>query len=115
MDITLLPENELFTALASADRAHLFVGVKFDKENDTLILCKGDLVSITVPLVAFRTVRGGPVPEPAKVSLANYGQTICLGDYRISSEYVIHETASKAPASPTFPLYIKPACGNVPA
>lgn len=87
----MLPRDELREVLVADNRQDLFVAAHVDPEDDVLVLFRGDLRSLIVPLSHFKGKKGGPKPDPKKVSVADYGQTICLGDYEIAADALLYE------------------------
>ena len=87
----LLPHDELREVLVADDRQDLFVAAHAVPEDDALVLFRGDLRSLIVPLSRLEGRKGGPKPDPKKVSVTDYGQTICLGDYEIAADALLYE------------------------
>jgi DNA-binding XRE family transcriptional regulator len=94
--ITLLPSEELREVLAATNREDLFIGVRVILEDDILVLFRGDLRSLIVPLSAFKAQRRGPKPDPARPAVTDYGQTIRLGDFEIAADALLYEFDSAA-------------------
>lgn len=87
----MLPRDELSEVLVADNREELFVAAHAVPEDDALVLFRGDLRSLIVPLSAFRARKGGPKPDPTKVSVTDYGQTVRLGEYEIAAEALLYE------------------------
>jgi DNA-binding XRE family transcriptional regulator len=87
----MLPRDELREVLVADNRQDLFVAAHAVPQDDALVLFRGDLRSLIVPLSAFKGKKGGPKPNPKKVSVMDYGQTVCLGDYQIASDALLYE------------------------
>lgn len=87
----MLPRDELREVLVAENRQDLFVAAHAVLEDDALVLFRGDLRSLIVPLSRFKGKKDGPKPDPKKVSVSDYGQTICLGDYEIAGDALLYE------------------------
>ncbi len=87
----MLPRDELREVLVADNRQDLFVAAHAVPQDDALVLFRGDLRSLIVPLSAFKGKKGGPKPNPRKVSVADYGQTVCLGEFEIASDALLYE------------------------
>src|SRR5690606_26214834 len=83
--------DELREVLSADNRQDLFVAAHFVPEYKALVLFRGDLRSLIVPLSAFKGKRGGPKPNPKKLAITDYGQTVRLGDYEIASDALLYE------------------------
>jgi hypothetical protein len=77
--------------LVADERQDLFVAAHAVPEDDVLVLFRGDLRSLIVPLSRLEGRKRGPKPDPKKVSVTDYGQTICLGDYEIAADALLYE------------------------
>jgi hypothetical protein len=86
-----LPAEELGEVLASPERANLFIGGQVDVDAGALLLIRGDLSSVMVPLSMFRAAPDGPQPDPSRFSVTDHGQTIQLGDYESASDAILYE------------------------
>ncbi|NOY91712.1 MAG: helix-turn-helix transcriptional regulator [Deltaproteobacteria bacterium] len=89
--IEMLASHELREVLVADNRQDLFVAARAVPEDDALVLFRGDLSSLIVPLSSFKGTSGGCKPNPKKVSVADYGQTICLGEYEIAADALLYE------------------------
>ncbi|MCZ7586081.1 MAG: helix-turn-helix domain-containing protein [Deltaproteobacteria bacterium] len=88
--IYLLPFDEMIEAIDSPDRADLFVGASFAGETDSVILYRGDLEPLVVPLTWFRKRPDGP-PDPSRLAVADFGQTIRLGKYEAAADAILYD------------------------
>jgi len=89
--VRLLPTEELAEVLGSVDRSDLFSGVALARSNDAVILYRGNLDPLVVPLAWFRTRGGGPVPDVADLAVTDFGLTIRLGKYEAASDAILYE------------------------
>lgn len=87
----MLPLDELREVLTADNRQDLVVAAHAFPQDDVLVLYRGDLQSLIVPLSVFKPKEGGPRPTPEKLSVTDYGQTVCLGDYEIATDALLYE------------------------
>lgn len=88
--IRLLPVEELADVLGAVNREDLFVGVAAAPA-DAVVLYRGDLEPMVVPLTWFRRRLGGPKPDIANLSITDSGQTIRLGEYEAAADAILYE------------------------
>lgn len=86
----VLPIDELVQVLRSENRRDFIIGGKV-LPDCSLLLYRGDLDPITVPLTWFTPRPSGPAPDPTRFSVADYGQTVCLGEYQASVDAILVE------------------------
>ena len=89
--IRLLPIHELADVLASPDRADLFVGGAGASSDAAVILYRGNLEPLIVPLAWFRARPGGPKPHLNRLAVTDFGQTVRLGDYEAATDAILYE------------------------
>ncbi len=94
--MALLPWEELREVVASKDARDLFVAAQALPDDDMLVLVRGDLGSLVVPLSTFRQAKGGPKPDAARVSVTDYGQTVCFGEYEVAADALLYECDADA-------------------
>lgn len=87
----ILPLEELREVLASDSRDDLFVAAQVVPEDEVLVLFRGNLRSLIVPLSTFRRTKRGPAPDASCVSVTDYGQTVRLGEYEIAADALLYE------------------------
>ena len=73
------------------DSQDLFVGGFVDHDAEALVLIRGDLRKVVVPLSMFAEA-GGIVPEPRELAFIDFGQTVKLGDYEVASDAILYES-----------------------
>lgn len=88
---TSLPITEIFEVLNSKHPNHLVIGGSVNERLETLVLTRGDLRSLAVPLNMFKESGDGIKPNFAKFSIVDHGQTLKFGDYEASVDSVLHE------------------------
>lgn len=86
-----LPLEELPTALSGKDAADRFIGGAADAGSKTLALVRGNLATLVVPFVYFKASGDGTRPDFSRLSLADYGLTIALGEYEAAADGILYE------------------------
>jgi len=89
--ICLLPIDELADVLGSPNREDLFVGAAFASVDAAVLLYRGSLEPLVVPLTWFRQRPGGPRPDAAYLAVTDSGQTVRLGDYEAATDAILFE------------------------
>ena len=87
---SVLPIDELVQVLRSENRRDFVIGGKVLPDR-LLLLYRGDLEPITVPLTWFTRRPGGPKPDPTRFSVTDHGQAVCLGEYQASVDAILVE------------------------
>ncbi len=87
--IRLLRVDELADVLGAANREDLFVGVAV--ADAAVVLYRGNLEPMVVPLARFRTRAGGPKPDTADLAIMDSGQTVRLGEYEAATDAILYE------------------------
>jgi len=90
-DVRLLPIAELVGALNSTHRTDVFVGVASAHADNAVILYRGNLDPLVVPLAWFKPAPGGLEPDACEIAVTDFGQTICLGKYEASAAAILYE------------------------
>lgn len=88
--VHLLPIAELIEVLGADNRADLFVGGVVLTTQSAILLYRGNLEPITIPLDWFAS-RPGSLPDVSKVAVTDYGQTVRLGDYEAATDAILYE------------------------
>ncbi|MGH7134974.1 MAG: helix-turn-helix domain-containing protein, partial [Pirellulales bacterium] len=86
-----LPPNELAAVLENKNSGDLFIGGNVDSASQTMTLWRGDLQPLTVPFAAFETSGDDTKPDFERFSVADFGQTVRLGDYEAASDAILYE------------------------
>lgn len=89
--VRLLPTDELAEVLSSANRADLFIGAAVARADAAVILYRGNLEPLVVPLSWFRERADGPRPDLSDVAVTDFGQTVRLGDYEAATDAILYE------------------------
>jgi len=87
----LLPTDELAEALSSANRADLFIGAAVAPADAAVILYRGNLEPLIVPLTWFRVRPDGPRPDLNDLAVTDFGQTVRLGAYEAATDSILYE------------------------
>jgi hypothetical protein len=88
----LLPKDQLCAVLAGpADATRdVLVGGVVDTELGLMMLVRGNLNQITVPLSIFRP-SGTSTPDFSCFELDDYGHTVRFGEYEASAHFILYE------------------------
>lgn len=89
--LKLLPIEEIAEIFASPDCEDSFIGGAVDRENGSVILYRGDLEPITVPLSWFEPGPNSPQPDPDDLEVIDFGQTVRLGDFEAGTDAILYE------------------------
>jgi hypothetical protein len=89
--VQLLPVDELAEVLTSAHRADLFIGAAVVPTDAAVILYRGNLEPLVVPVTWFRERPEGPTPDVSDLAVADFGQTVRLGDYEAATDAILYE------------------------
>ena len=89
--LKLLPIEEITEVLASPDREDSFIGGIVDKENALVILYRGNLEPLSLPLSWFEAGPNSPQPDPDDFNVIDFGQTVRLGDFEAGAEAILYE------------------------
>jgi len=89
--VRVLPTAELVDVLGSDHRSDLFIGGIVMPTRSEILLYRGNLEPITIPLDWFAPRPGSAAPDLSKFSVTDYGQTIRLGEYEASADAILYE------------------------
>ncbi len=89
--VKLLAAEELREVLSAPNRGDLFVGGVHLDEADSLLLYRGTLEPLLVPISWFKARPTGPPPDPTHLSVEDNGQAVCLGAYEASADAILYE------------------------
>lgn len=89
--VRLLPREELAEVLSSAHRAELLIGAAAAPADAAVILYRGNLEPLVVPLAWFRRRSEGPSPNISDLAVTDFGQTVRLGDYEAATNAILYE------------------------
>lgn len=86
----LLPVEDLAEVLAAPDRRDLLIGGVVDRDDRALVLYRGDLDSLVMPLSWFAD-RPDTRADPGRFEVTDCGQTVRLGDYEAAVDAILYE------------------------
>lgn len=89
--VTFLPTEELIEVLDSKNRADLLIGGTVIHLRSTVLLYRGNLESLEIPLSWFVARPGCVQPDSHDFSIGDYGQAIRLGQYEASTDAALYE------------------------
>jgi hypothetical protein len=89
--VILLSPEELAEVMESDNPQDLFIGGTVDIEDGRLVLFRGNLETLIVPMAWFRASKSGPKPDPTRLRIDDSGQTVCLGDYEAAADAILYE------------------------
>ncbi len=89
--LRLLPLEEIAEIFASPNSEDYFIGGIVDKENGSVIMYRGNLDPITLPLSWFKAGPNSPQPDPDDFEVIDFGQTIRLGKFEAGTEAILYE------------------------
>ena len=89
--LKLLPLEEIAEIFASPESEDYFIGGIVDKENDSVILYRGNIEPITLPLSWFKAGPNSPQPDPGDFEVIDFGQTIRLGNFEAGTDAILYE------------------------
>ena len=89
--ISLLPPKQLLEVVRAENRDELLIGGAYDSTDRVIVLYRGSVDPIVVPLDWFREHDGQIRANPEKLSVIDYGQTVKLGDYEAGADAILYE------------------------
>ena len=69
----------------------MFIAGVADQGSQTLALTLGNMRTITVPWSMFKPSGVGLQPDFGRLSLTDYGHTVCLGEYEAAADAILYE------------------------
>jgi hypothetical protein len=89
--VQLLPIEELIEVLGSDNPADLLIGGVVMPTRAAILLYRGNLEPITIPLEWFAARPASVQPDVSKFAVTDYGQTVRLGDYEAATDAILYE------------------------
>jgi hypothetical protein len=86
-----LPTDQLIEVLSSENRTDLAIGAEIDPKLGILILWRGNLTPLVVPLSTFKESGTGVKPDFGDVEVIDFGQTVRLGKYEAAVDVILYE------------------------
>lgn len=87
----LLPAAELLEVLTAAQRRDLCIGGTVLVAQGMVVLIRGDLDALTVPLSEFVRTPAGVEPDFGGFEVTDFGQTLRFGHYEAAFDAVLYE------------------------
>lgn len=85
------PSPDLVDILRAENRDELFVRASYDPVARQVVIHRGDLSTLVVPLTWFTPSPRGPKPDATRVRITDGGQTLALGDYEAAADAILYE------------------------
>ena len=89
-DHRVLPNADLAEVLTAPNSEDLFIGGFVDEGDAVVVLYRGDLKPLVVPLAWFTERAGTPTPDPKDFEVIDCGQTIRVGDFEAACDAVLY-------------------------
>jgi len=83
--------SDLVDILSAENRDDLFLRASYDPMARHVVIHRGDLSTLVVPLSWFAPTVHGPRPDPARVRVVDSGQTLALGDYEAAADAILYK------------------------
>ena len=87
----MLPLDELVEVLKQPNRGDLCIGGSVEPQHRMLVLVRGNLDVLPVPMSVFKPSGTGCEPDFGRFQITDYGQTLRFGDYEASVDAVLYE------------------------
>lgn len=85
------PSPDLVDILRAENRGELFLRASYDPVAKHVVIHRGDLSTLVVPLAWFAPTPHGPKPDATRVCVTDGGQTLALGEYEAAADAVLYE------------------------
>lgn len=90
--ISYLDAQELAEVLVAPNRADLFIGGTVDMKDEAVVLYRGTIDPLVVPLAWFvGQSSSSPKADPQKFQVSDFGQTVKLGEFEAASDAILYE------------------------
>jgi len=89
--VRLLPPEELADALVDDHAEDFFIGGVVDRDDKALVLYRGTLEPLLVPLDWFKAKPRRPQPDFDALALTDSGNTVQLGEYEAGADATLYE------------------------
>lgn len=86
----LLAREELLEVLTSEERKDRFIAAAADKQARALLLLRGNLEPVIVPVGWFHRSRKGPKPDLDDCAVTDWGQTVRMGEYEAAADAILY-------------------------
>jgi hypothetical protein len=89
--LRLLPNDELLEVITAPNRDELLIGGAVDEEARIVVLRRGNLLPVFVPLDWFTQAEHGPRPDPSRFAVADFGHTVRLGEFEAATHAILYD------------------------
>ncbi len=89
--VRLLEHDELAAVMADRRAEDLFIGGVVASDDKALVLYRGNLEKLVVPLKWFKPRPKAPSPDFTRFVVTDAGQTIQLGEYEAGADAILYE------------------------
>lgn len=90
-NLAALAPDVLREVVSSAESGERFIAAAFDAASTAIVLYRGNLDRLVIPLAWFANMASGAVVDPAALAVIDYGQTVCLGSFEASADAILYE------------------------
>ncbi len=90
-DVQSLDPDVLADVVTSEERANLFIAASYDALTQAVVLYRGNLETIVVPLSWFVNAASAAVADPVALAIIDYGHTVQLGDFEAATDAILYE------------------------
>jgi hypothetical protein len=95
-DVRLLETDDLLETVADPRAEDLFIGGLVDRDDQALVLYRGNLERLVVPFRWFKARPRGPRPDFEDFEITDSGQTVRLGEFEAAANAILFEFDSEA-------------------
>jgi hypothetical protein len=89
--LKLLPIEEIAEIIGLPDSEDYIIGGIVNLANSSVVLYRGNLAPITLPLAWFEAGPNSPQPNPDDFEIIDFGQTIRMGEFEAGTEAILYE------------------------
>jgi len=87
----LLDPSEMIDVLTSEEKRDLFIGGTVDPKEGAVVLYRGNLDPLVVPLSWFTAGANSPIADESQFAVTDGGQTVRLGEFEAASDAILYE------------------------
>lgn len=87
----MLPVEQLADVLKQSNRSDFCIGGSVDPDHRMVVLVRGDLDVLSVPMTSFEATADGVKPDFGDFDVIDFGQTLRFGEYHASFDAVLYE------------------------
>jgi hypothetical protein len=90
-DVAFLPIDQLLEVVDADNRRDLFVAGLVDEGQQQVLLYRGDLDPLTVPVEWFSGGPKSPSADPDHLEIVDHGHTVRLGSFEAAADAILYE------------------------